>query len=288
MNNMASEHDRDHLTKRPQVYNAHLDIVQPSSRSTTGAENGKQSPFAKVFGLPELFEAIFLHLPMAELLFAQRVCKQWQTLIQSNTRIQRALFLAPLPPHQTSRFRLQPARFTSMFGEALTVREGKEYWLNPLLAEIPLDELAVDPKGLLNLSSDGCFYSQVIVACRAPKDYPGASWKKMFFSQPPGWFISQYRTQHSKVEDGLVRVQETPIERVGDLLVDSDPLFYNYSSSSFYRAEPESWGANGVSKALFWTDDGWLDENGVKREDIYWRLVECPRDLARLSLFPPS
>ncbi|KAI6826198.1 hypothetical protein KC367_g6750 [Hortaea werneckii] len=49
----------------------------------------------KVFGIPELAEAILLKLPMKDLLFAQLICKDIKNLIDGSTRIQRALFLLP-------------------------------------------------------------------------------------------------------------------------------------------------------------------------------------------------
>ncbi|KAI7183706.1 hypothetical protein KC363_g8101 [Hortaea werneckii] len=49
----------------------------------------------KVFGIPELAEAILLNLPMKDLLFAQLICKDIKDLIDGSTRIQRALFFLP-------------------------------------------------------------------------------------------------------------------------------------------------------------------------------------------------
>ncbi|KAI7509240.1 hypothetical protein KC347_g5410 [Hortaea werneckii] len=49
----------------------------------------------KVFGIPELAEAILLNLPMKDLLFAQLICKDIKNLIDGSTRIQRALFFLP-------------------------------------------------------------------------------------------------------------------------------------------------------------------------------------------------
>lgn len=49
----------------------------------------------KVFGITELLENILMRLPTKDLLFAQKVCKQWQHVIASSTPIQKALFFAP-------------------------------------------------------------------------------------------------------------------------------------------------------------------------------------------------
>ncbi|KAF7191912.1 hypothetical protein HII31_06722 [Pseudocercospora fuligena] len=49
----------------------------------------------KVFGICELAEQIFLELSMKDLLLVQRVCKPWQTTIQSSSVCRKALFLEP-------------------------------------------------------------------------------------------------------------------------------------------------------------------------------------------------
>ncbi|KAK5686551.1 hypothetical protein LTS10_002671 [Elasticomyces elasticus] len=47
----------------------------------------------QVLALPELLEHILLRLPMQDLLFAQKVCKDWQQAIAVSPKIQEALFL---------------------------------------------------------------------------------------------------------------------------------------------------------------------------------------------------
>ena len=50
---------------------------------------------ARVFDTPELLERILLHLPLRDLLLAQRVRGSWRSLIDSSKKAQKALFLEP-------------------------------------------------------------------------------------------------------------------------------------------------------------------------------------------------
>jgi len=49
----------------------------------------------KVFATFDLLEDILLHLPLQDLFLTQRVCKQWQKMQQTSTRVRKALFLEP-------------------------------------------------------------------------------------------------------------------------------------------------------------------------------------------------
>ncbi|KAK5699477.1 hypothetical protein LTR97_005605 [Elasticomyces elasticus] len=46
----------------------------------------------QVLDLPELLENILIQLPIRDLLFAQKVCKDWQQAIAASPKIQEALF----------------------------------------------------------------------------------------------------------------------------------------------------------------------------------------------------
>ena len=51
------------------------------------------SAVQKVLGIPELFEAILLQLPMKSLLMAQKISKHWRATIKASKSIQKTLFL---------------------------------------------------------------------------------------------------------------------------------------------------------------------------------------------------
>jgi len=48
-----------------------------------------------VFADFDLLEDILLHLPLQDLLLTERVCKQWQGMQQTSSRVRKALFLEP-------------------------------------------------------------------------------------------------------------------------------------------------------------------------------------------------
>ena len=62
------------------------------SRSTEN--NGSAS---KAFAIPELLEAILLHLTTRDLLLSQRVAKNWKSTIEASRLLRQALFLDPIP-----------------------------------------------------------------------------------------------------------------------------------------------------------------------------------------------
>lgn len=51
----------------------------------------------KVFAIPELLEAILIHLSTHDLLLSQRVAKNWKTTISWSRILREALFLDPIP-----------------------------------------------------------------------------------------------------------------------------------------------------------------------------------------------
>jgi hypothetical protein len=68
---------------------------QPELRQGILPRPDTMSAQESVLALPELLESILLHLPLKDLLFAQKVSRQWQTVIATSPPIQQALFFAP-------------------------------------------------------------------------------------------------------------------------------------------------------------------------------------------------
>lgn len=71
-----------------------------NSASDTHASSGDTKTaevIEKLLGTNELLENILVRLPMKRLLLAQRVCKHWKALIDGSLRLQRALFMVPVP-----------------------------------------------------------------------------------------------------------------------------------------------------------------------------------------------
>ncbi|TKA71628.1 hypothetical protein B0A49_03031 [Cryomyces minteri] len=66
------------------------------------------TPSQRVVNIVELLEQILLHLPMVDLLLAQRVCRRWRALIIHSVHLQRALFLRPAPSGPLKPLLMQP------------------------------------------------------------------------------------------------------------------------------------------------------------------------------------
>lgn len=67
-------------------------IALPAQK--THIASSEMAACEKTFGITELLERTLLHLPLKELLLAQRVSKTWRDLIQDSKKIRRALFLS--------------------------------------------------------------------------------------------------------------------------------------------------------------------------------------------------
>lgn len=90
----------------PQIIMASYQIPPRRLRRTTVRDISRAlsqfsiaSPSAQntVFTLPELIEAIFFQLDMADLLVIQRVSKRWQNIITTSPALQQKLFFKPVP-----------------------------------------------------------------------------------------------------------------------------------------------------------------------------------------------
>jgi len=79
----------------------------------------------KVFAVTEQLEAVLLQLPMKDLLFAQKVCKRWQTVIRASDPVQKALFLKP--------------------GVAADAPKDAITSLTPLMRDVPTGGIAINP-----------------------------------------------------------------------------------------------------------------------------------------------
>ncbi|KAK4615426.1 hypothetical protein CLAFUW4_09931 [Fulvia fulva] len=105
----------------------------------------------RTFAIFELAEAIFLELPMRDLLVHQRTCKQWQAVMLESSKLQEAMFFKPA----TTR--------------ALVIHEGRSINANSIIFSHPLIRSLVrpleDPTGTL--------------------ERPEASWRRQLITQPP-------------------------------------------------------------------------------------------------------
>ena len=114
----------------------------------------------------ELLEQILLHLPMRDLLLAQRVCTRWHSLVTQSKRIQRALYFLP----------------------AATPITGLRYPFNPLLACAFADYFYFSPFMEPIYIASG--YLDIILKSTSKQwdesiTRKEASWRKMLVCQPP-------------------------------------------------------------------------------------------------------
>ncbi|KAK4540349.1 hypothetical protein LTR36_009306 [Oleoguttula mirabilis] len=157
---------------------------------------------SKVINTAELLEKILLCLPMQCLLLMQRVCKTWHALILSSIHLQRALFLLPASCGAISYldWRLDDKDLYGAGGAQLglgehlrgTKRDGpprmyKAHWgrtrddagqyrvfANPLLA-----------KCFPFISGARAYWQEKLEDLPEPMQRAEASWRAMFFTQPP-------------------------------------------------------------------------------------------------------
>ncbi|TKA57252.1 hypothetical protein B0A55_12593 [Friedmanniomyces simplex] len=128
---------------------------------------------SKILDLPELLGNILLHLPLRDLLFAQKVCAHWKQSIEASPAIQKALFFKPgtagdVDPKGTAGHRSLPADFA-----------GSKVASNPLLLT---DDEPYDPSEHAN-----GVWARVLDA------KPEASCRRMYMTQPPAESAALYR-----------------------------------------------------------------------------------------------
>jgi hypothetical protein len=151
----------------------------------------------RTFALPELLEQILLHLPQRDLLLAQRVSRPFHLTITSSPRIQRELFFAPDPFLPSSPITyLNPttgrtSAHTRPRNNRLLLRAfpGVYPTVSPVLVNLPpsREDLNLGRPGPESWSWDLCisFPATGQAETSVATAYEGASWRRMFLSQPP-------------------------------------------------------------------------------------------------------
>lgn len=153
----------------------------------------------RVLSTAELLEGILLQLPMKDLLFAQEVCKSWQTVITHSVQLRRALFMEPAkcgpvswmdwriddkqmymmdlgPPLRALRgllHRKPLVRYQAHWGKQRVDANKYRVFINPLLA-----------KHFPVLTRNGVFCGQTFDDLSPAMQDPAASWRRMLITQP--------------------------------------------------------------------------------------------------------
>jgi len=96
----------------------------------------------RTLDIPELLEDILLHLPVCDLLFARRVCKNWSKQVSESHKIQRTLFFGPTST-ATMNYNMVADRWFGMpyLPEPVRSKDGAECRkvtpiINPLLSAV--------------------------------------------------------------------------------------------------------------------------------------------------------
>lgn len=91
---------------------------------------------ARVFGTYELLERILLHLPLRQLLFAQKISKHICDVIRGSDGIQKVLFLRPVAPEvYPSREPREDGRGTITVWRTLGTQKNTRPLVNPWLTK---------------------------------------------------------------------------------------------------------------------------------------------------------
>ncbi|KAK4544730.1 hypothetical protein LTR36_003979 [Oleoguttula mirabilis] len=169
----------------------------------------------QVFRLPELLEVIFMNLPQKELLLCQRVSRSFQHTVEGSIHLQRALFLAPdwslegrvldacsamkrltrpKPENNRLLLRVYPGCYPTVTlvivdyaptpNELIIGRRGGEQWSWDICISFPADK----PPN----------------SCPAV-EYPEASWRRMFLSQPPCTKLHLVRRWQRSLKPAMIR-----------------------------------------------------------------------------------
>lgn len=198
---MSKELHPSQETDPPQSNAAPHSPMPQASAST----NTTSTSATSVFAVYELLEGILAELPMKDLLLAQRVSRQWKSLIVSSDKLQQLLFFRPSTDPSLTSFWMPDGEFEDPDGNSQMCRlvrdsnevEGKYRGVQPncLLFE-GLDEAlteSVSENGEDDEEYGGfCFCPGCIASSTdGTLHIPKSSWRKsasagnMFLTQPP-------------------------------------------------------------------------------------------------------
>lgn len=159
-------------------------------------------PVAAVLGVNELLEKILIELDPKTLLLSQRVSKSWFSLITGSLRLQRALFLEPVPCGEVSYidWRLDDKDWYDDRAAKLNLGEhirGSNRDQRPLIYEAHWGKTREDQgryrvfvNPLLKdmfpfLTKNGIYWHENVSHLSKAAQNVEASWKRMYFTQPP-------------------------------------------------------------------------------------------------------
>ncbi|KAF2770613.1 hypothetical protein EJ03DRAFT_326239 [Teratosphaeria nubilosa] len=159
-------------------------------------DNTAESSINQVFRLPELLELILLNLPQRDILLCQRTSRNFRQTVEGSIRLQRALFFAPDwnlrgrsndPYAATNRSDRRKPENNRILRRAFDANYPTVTLHIENHAPIP-SESAIGKRGSERWTWDVCISfpaGDKTPTHRPAVDYPEASWRRMYISQPP-------------------------------------------------------------------------------------------------------
>ncbi|KAF2490499.1 hypothetical protein BU16DRAFT_155039 [Lophium mytilinum] len=151
------------------------------------------SAMDRVLGVTELLENILLKLPIRDIFQAQRVCKQWKTLIDTSPSLQQAMWLVPLslssPPAEYETYPC-PEDLPLFRPYAIDRHIVKTKHLNPVLpqryggAKLMISGLLLHWEPFLDANTLAIPAADVDSFSPGRKGYAQANWGKMQVCKP--------------------------------------------------------------------------------------------------------
>ncbi|KAK3717971.1 hypothetical protein LTR37_005397 [Vermiconidia calcicola] len=133
----------------------------------------------QLFCVTELLEQILLDLEPVDILLSQRVAKSWRATVQGSARLKQALFFEPVSGPKLVQKPAPLGYFVKRWCSIDTDVPVGAPLLNPLLDKILRKTTPPESAGPFRR------YEGLHVSLRQQYHYPGASWKRMLYTQPP-------------------------------------------------------------------------------------------------------
>ncbi|RMY13919.1 hypothetical protein D0867_07300 [Hortaea werneckii] len=142
--------------------------------SDTDAPNMTSQASRRALDTPELLEAILYQLPLRDLVRAQLVCRQWQTVIDHSKKLQRALYFEPVVWDLVALCKEPGGRMCyDHWVQAGDSERCVTVYENPILSLVMKSLLPVTRTRSLLAQLPGCWQRRE------------ASWRRMLVTQPP-------------------------------------------------------------------------------------------------------
>lgn len=259
-----------------------------------------------VFQVPELFELIFMELPMRTILTsAQLVCRSWNQQITSSRRIQQALFLESCPPDTPPRINpLLAAEFPiffdgkqhrrSDFGKLAFARQpesGHEGSSSPSASSIYSSDNSID--GSLVQTAEAPSVGASVpdkrdhLALREKFLHPSASWRRMLPCQPAVMEVGLWRYEKVQGNRSVGRFRVLRLGKNGD---DSSTDASNLNEEQTGNGKSDARVTNKDHNRLGWTMGAIYDEGidtvscGTLSFRVFWDIQSIMRREAESDL----